>query len=55
MKKNKKNTFFLKQQIAPYLFVLPYFAIFAAFSLFPIFFQCTLHISFLRDSGRGYP
>lgn len=49
MKKNKKNTFFLKQQIAPYLFVLPYFAIFAAFSLFPIFYS--VFISFHNWDG----
>ncbi|MCM1134094.1 MAG: sugar ABC transporter permease [Clostridium sp.] len=49
MERNKKNKFFLKQQIAPYLFVLPYFVIFLAFSVFPIFYS--VFISFHEWDG----
>jgi ABC-type sugar transport systems, permease components len=34
-----KSNYLLKQKIAPYLFVTPYFLIFFAFSLFPILFS----------------
>lgn len=53
MGKNNKNKFFLKQQVAPYLFVLPYFAVFAIFSLFPIFFSG--YISLNQWDGIGEP
>lgn len=38
-KNHVKKDYMLKQKIAPYLFVFPYFLIFTAFSLFPIFFS----------------
>lgn len=53
MKKKGKNKFFVKQKIAPYLFVSPYFIIFLAFSLFPILYS--IYISFHQWDGISAP
>jgi ABC-type sugar transport system permease subunit len=41
----------LSRRLAPYLFILPFIALFAAFSLYPLFF--TLRLSFTNWRGTG--
>ena len=41
----------LRRRLAPYIFILPFIAIFAAFSVYPMFF--TLRLSFTNWRGTG--
>ena len=43
--KNSIHSYLLKQKIAPYLFVTPYFFIFLAFSFFPIVFSAYISLN----------
>jgi ABC-type sugar transport system permease subunit len=45
-----EQRYFLKQKIAPYLFVTPYFFIFLAFSIFPIMFSAYISL----NDWRGF-
>ena len=43
-RKRGKCNYLWRQKVAPYLFVTPYFLIFAAFSVFPIFFSAYISL-----------
>jgi multiple sugar transport system permease protein/cellobiose transport system permease protein len=45
MAKDSEHSYLLKQKIAPYLFVTPYFFIFLAFCVFPIFFSAYVSLN----------